>query len=85
MSISVQENSCLKKSIQERKWFYVITLTMNELIILYCFVSGLIYASWLYDSKEDMLSILLCTIFAMFSGWFVTPILIGRALKKIYK
>jgi hypothetical protein len=39
----------------------------------------------MWDLKEDVWFKVLTIIFGFFLGWFATPILIGRAIKQIYK
>ena len=56
-----------------------------ELIILYIFFTGLIYVSYIWDSKDSTLDYVLNTIVGFIVGWFIIPILIGRVIKKIYK
>ena len=56
-----------------------------EVFILYFFISGLIYASWLWDSKDPFWLKFLNFLFGFINGWYITPILIGRAIKQIYK
>lgn len=56
-----------------------------ENICLYIFVTGLIYASWLYDSKDHFWIKFLNAIFGFVNGWYVTPIIIGRMIAQIYK
>lgn len=56
-----------------------------EIILLYVFFSGLIYISWMYDSKDSIAIIFFNVIFGFICGWFVTPIIIGRAFAQIYK
>lgn len=85
---------------------------MEAIIFLYVFFTGLIYASWLYDTKDavmaktairihflqknqknsnssdvknDFLLKFLTICCALANGWYMAPILIGRAIKQIYK
>ena len=55
-----------------------------EIFILYFIVAGVIYASWLWDEKESWFN-WINVPFGLIYGWIITPILIGRALKQIYK
>ncbi len=55
-----------------------------EVFILYFIISGVIYTSWLWDKKNSWFNLFI--ILAGFSsGCIFMPILIGRALKQIYK
>ena len=56
-----------------------------ELIVLYIFFTGLIYVSWRLNSEDPIWRTVLYTFFGFILGWIVTPILIGRAIRKIYK
>ena len=56
-----------------------------EIVLLYVFFSGLIYISWMYDSKDSIAIYIINVIFGFTCGWFITPILIGRAIAQIYK
>lgn len=46
-----------------------------EVFILYFFISGLIYASWLWNSKLPFYMKILNIFFGLINGWYVTPIL----------
>ena len=53
--------------------------------IFYAIFSGIVYASFMYDSKSSPTktdNILNC-IFGILNGFYFFPILIGRALRKI--
>ena len=54
------------------------------IIILYTFVSGGIYTSWLWDTKDPLINKLLNILCGFMNGWYITPFLIGKALAKIY-
>lgn len=54
---------------------------MENIVFLYVFFTGCIYTSYMWDSKGDILLKVLTITFGFFWGWFMTPILIGRALK----
>ena len=58
---------------------------MEHIIFLYVFFTGCVYTSWMWDTKEPFWvnCIEICVGFA--TGWFMTPILIGRAIKQFYK
>ena len=57
-----------------------------EIIIIYVFFTWLVYLSWLWDFFKESLGIKIMNIlFALTCGWFVTPLLIGRAIAQIYK
>lgn len=56
-----------------------------EIVLLYIFFSGLVYISWMYDPKDSWAIIVLNVFFGFTCGWFVTPILIGRAIAQVYK
>ena len=58
---------------------------MESIIFLYVFFTGCIYASWLWETTDIFFDKILNILFGFFAGWLITPILIGRALKKIYK
>ena len=58
---------------------------MENIVFLYVFFTGCIYTSFMWDSKEGILLKVLTTILGFSLGWFATPILIGRAINKIYK
>ena len=58
---------------------------MEHIIFLYVFFTGCVYTSWMWDLKDDVWLKVLTIIFGFFLGWFATPILIGRAIKQIYK
>ena len=55
-----------------------------EIFVLYFIVAGVIYASWLWDEEESWCN-WINVPFGLIHGWIITPILIGRALTKIYK
>ena len=56
-----------------------------EVFILYFFISGLIYASYLLDLKDPLWVEVLTILFGFIEGWLITPILIGRMIAQIYK
>jgi hypothetical protein len=58
---------------------------MELIILLYMFFTGCIYASWLWDAEYPIGDKLLSILFGLIHGWIVTPILIGRVLRKFYK
>ncbi len=55
-----------------------------ETFILYFIVAGVIYASWLWEEENPCYN-LVNILFGLIYGWIITPILIGRALKQVYK
>lgn len=58
---------------------------MEYIILLYVFFTGCVYTSWAWNLK-DSIWIKFFVLFIGFTlGWFITPILIGRVLKQIYK
>ena len=54
------------------------------IIFLYAFFTGCIYTSWLWDADDRLGIRLMNILFGFINGWYITPILIGRALTKIY-
>ena len=58
---------------------------MEKFIFMYVFFTGCIYTSWMWDLKDNIYLKVFNIIFGFTLGWFVTPILIGRAIKQIYK
>lgn len=56
-----------------------------EIVLLYVFFSGLVYISWMYDSKDSLAIKIINVFFGFTCGWFVTPILIGRTIAQICK
>lgn len=58
---------------------------MEHIIFLYVFFTGCVYTSWIWDLKDPFWLKLMNIYFGFVVGWFLTPILIGRAIKQIYK
>jgi len=59
---------------------------MVEIIIfLYVFFTGCVYTSWMWDKKYGFVINFLNIFFGFINGWYITPILIGRTIRKIYK
>jgi hypothetical protein len=58
---------------------------MEHIIFLYVFFTGCVYASWLFDTKDHFIVKFMCVCCGFVNGWIVTPILIGRVIKQIYK
>ena len=58
---------------------------MEHIIFLYVFFTGCVYTSWLWDTTDKFFDGILNILFGFINGWYVTPILIGRAIKQIYK
>lgn len=59
---------------------------MAEIIIfLYVFFTGCVYTSWMLDTTDPFWLKFMNICFGFTTGWFATPILIGRAIKQIYK
>ena len=56
-----------------------------EIIILYILFTGAIYASWLFDKRDRWWINMMNILFGFANGWYITPILIGRTIKQIYK
>lgn len=58
---------------------------MEHIIFLYVFFTGCVYISWMWDTKDTFWLKFMNICFGFISGWYVTPILIGRAIGQIYK
>lgn len=60
---------------------------MEHIIFLYAFFTGCVYTSWMWelDLKTDIWIKVFNVIYGFVLGWLVTPVLIGRAIKQIYK
>ncbi len=58
---------------------------MEHIIFLYVFFTGCIYTSWMWDSEDHFWLKFLSILVGFIYGWFATPILIGRAIKQVYK
>ena len=58
---------------------------MEHIIILYVFFTGCVYTSWLWDTTDPILVKFIGICYGFVEGWFMTPILIGRAIKQFYK
>jgi hypothetical protein len=58
---------------------------MKYIIFLYVFFTGCVYTSWLWDLKDPFLIKLFNILLGFINGWYIAPILIGRAIKQIYK
>ena len=58
---------------------------MKELLILYVFFTGCVYTSWIWELKDNIWLKVLTISFGFTLGWLMTPVLIGGAIKKIYK
>ena len=58
---------------------------MEHIIFLYVFFTGCVYTSWMWDTKDAFWLKFMNIFFCFIYGWFVTPILIGRTIKQIYK
>ena len=58
---------------------------MEHVIFLYVFFTGCVYTSWMRDTKDTFGIKILNILFGFINGWYVTPILIGRAIKQVYK
>ena len=58
---------------------------MEYIIYLYIFFTGLVYASWMWETKDHFFLKFLGICIGFIYGWFATPLLIGRAIKQIYK
>lgn len=55
------------------------------IIFLYMFFTGCIYISWAWDTTDNFCLKLLNISSGFATGWFVTPIIIGRVIRQIYK
>ena len=53
---------------------------MEHIIFLYVFFTGCVYTSWTWDTKDTFGIKIFIIIFGFISGWYATPILIGRAI-----
>lgn len=58
---------------------------MEHIIFLYIFFTGCISASWLYDAKDPFVVKFSCILCGLINGWLMTPVIIGRVIKQIYK
>ena len=58
---------------------------MEHIIFLYAFFTGCVYTSWMWDTKDQFWMKFMNICFGFINGWYVTPILIGRAIRQIYK
>lgn len=58
---------------------------MEHITFWYVFFTGCVYTSFMYDFKENIWLKVLTIIIGFLLGWFATPILIGRAIKRFYK
>ena len=58
---------------------------MEYIIFLYVFFTGCVYTSWMWDKTNHYVWKFMNIWIGFTTGWFVTPILIGRAIKQIYK
>lgn len=58
---------------------------MEHIILLYFFFTGCVYTSYMWDLKENIWLKAITIILGFFFGWFATPLLIGRAIKRIRK
>jgi len=58
---------------------------MEHIIFLYVFFTGCVYTSWMWDLKDNIWLKVLTISFGFTMGWLVTPVLIGRAIKQVYK
>ena len=55
-----------------------------EIIFLYLFFTGCVYTAFLWETTDTFFDKVLNILFGFINGWFVTPMLIGRTIKKIY-
>jgi len=58
---------------------------MECIIFLYVFFTGCVHTSWLWDTTNTFWVKFMDILFGFVVGWFMTPILIGRAIKQFYK
>ena len=54
------------------------------IIFLYVFFTGGIYTAWIWDTTDPFWLMFMNICFGFINGWYVTPIIIGMAIKKIY-
>ena len=58
---------------------------MEHIIFLYVFFTGCVFTSLLWDTTEHFVFKLAKICLGFLTGWYMTPILIGRAIKQVYK
>lgn len=58
---------------------------MENIVFLYVFFTGCILTSWLRETTDTFFDTVFNILCGFITGWLITPILIGRAIKKIYK
>lgn len=56
---------------------------MENIVFLYVFFTGCIFTSWLSDKTDTFFDRVFNILGGFIVGWLITPILIGRAIKKI--
>ena len=56
---------------------------MEQIVFLYIFFNGCVCTSWLWDTKDHFVEKFITIIYGFVIGWFITPILIGRVIKRI--
>ena len=58
---------------------------MEHIVFLYVFFTGCIFTSWLDEKIDTFFDTVLNILCGFIGGWLITPILIGKAIKQIYK
>ena len=56
---------------------------MENIVFLYVFFTGCICTSWLCETTDTFFDTVFKILCGFLAGWLITPILIGRAIKKI--
>lgn len=58
---------------------------MECIIFLYIFFTGCVHTSCMWDTTDPFGVKFMNICFGFVTGWFITPILIGRVIRQIYK
>lgn len=58
---------------------------MENIVFLYVFFTGCIFTSWLCETTDTFFDKVFNILCGFITGWLITPILVGRAIKQIYK
>lgn len=58
---------------------------MENIVFLYVFFTGCILTSWLCETTDTFFDRVFNILGGFIAGWLITPILVGRAIKQIYK
>ena len=56
---------------------------MEYIIFLYIFFTGCVSTAYVWETTDIFCFKLMNILFGFITGWFVAPILIGRAIKQI--